>query len=200
MRSPGATTCSSTPCRPHTPGSERWRGSAFVALVPTRPGPRFGRPVHRRGSPHRFRPGASPQALRIPPRGGHPALLTATAEASGALPPLLEIAPPIRAPVELQPTCAPCGPAHTMPSADVCSAGRKESSTLSPFQDTRLISRGQLSYRRCIDARFIKHSPFVDGGLHGRVPARPDCTTPRSGFVSLAPHIRSTLPSDPTSR
>ena len=47
---------------------------AFVAIVPTRPGPLFGRPVHRRGSPHRLRPGASPQALRIPPRGGHPAL------------------------------------------------------------------------------------------------------------------------------
>ena len=48
--------------------------NAFVAIVPTRPGPLFGRPVHRRGSPHRFRPGASPQALQIPPRGGHPAL------------------------------------------------------------------------------------------------------------------------------
>jgi hypothetical protein len=51
-------------------------GSAFVAIVPTRPGPLFGRPVQRRGSPHRVRPGASPHALRIPPRGGHPALLS----------------------------------------------------------------------------------------------------------------------------
>jgi len=48
--------------------------NAFVAIVPTRPGPLFGRPVHPWGSPHRLRPGASPQALRIPPRGGHPAL------------------------------------------------------------------------------------------------------------------------------
>ena len=47
---------------------------AFVAIVPTRPCPLFGRPVHRRGGPHRLRPGASPQALRTPPRGGHPAL------------------------------------------------------------------------------------------------------------------------------
>jgi hypothetical protein len=76
MRSPGVTTCSSAPCRPHTPWSERWMGSAFVAIVPTRPCPLFGRPVHRRGSPHRLRPGASPHALRIPPRGGHPALLS----------------------------------------------------------------------------------------------------------------------------
>ena len=49
--------------------------NAFVAVVPTRPCPLFGRPVHRRDGSHRFRPGASPQALRIPPHGGHPALL-----------------------------------------------------------------------------------------------------------------------------
>jgi len=48
--------------------------NAFVAIVPTRPCPLFGRPVHRRGGPHRLRPGASPQALRTPPHGGHPAL------------------------------------------------------------------------------------------------------------------------------
>jgi hypothetical protein len=49
--------------------------NAFVAIVPTRPCPLFGRPVHRRDGSHRFRPGASPQALRIPPHDGHPALL-----------------------------------------------------------------------------------------------------------------------------
>ena len=75
MRPHGVTTCSSAPCRPHTPWFERWMDNAFVAVVPTRPCPLFGRPVHLRGSPHRFRPGASPQALRIPPRDGHPALL-----------------------------------------------------------------------------------------------------------------------------
>src|SRR5262245_3772066 len=71
----GVTTCSSAPCRPHTPWSEGWMENAFIAIVPTRPCPLFGRPVHRRDGSHRFRPGASPQALRIPPRGGHPALL-----------------------------------------------------------------------------------------------------------------------------
>src|SRR5262245_14660978 len=39
------------------------------------PCPLFGRPVHRRDGSHRLRPGTSPHALRIPPRGGHPALL-----------------------------------------------------------------------------------------------------------------------------
>ena len=88
----------------------------------------------------------------------------------------------------------------TIPSADFCGAVREDCSALSPCQDTPQISRGKLSYRRCIDAGLIKHSPAVDGGLHGRVPARPDCTTPRIRFVSLAPHLRSTRPSDPTSR
>jgi hypothetical protein len=69
-----------------------------------------------------------------------------------------------------------------------------------PSRDTPQISRGQLSYRRCIDAGCIKHRPFVDGGLHGCVPARPERTTPPLRFVSLAPHLRSTRPSDPTSR
>jgi hypothetical protein len=49
--------------------------NAFVTTLPTRPCPLFGRPVHRRDGSHRFRPGTSPQALPIPPRGGHPALL-----------------------------------------------------------------------------------------------------------------------------
>ena len=53
----------------------RWvNETAFVAIVPTRPCPTFGRPVHRRGRPHRLRPGTSPHAFRIPPHGGHPAL------------------------------------------------------------------------------------------------------------------------------
>ena len=64
------------------------------------------------------------------------------------------------------------------------------------FRGPREASRGQLSYRQCLDAGCIKHSPLVDGGLRGRVPARPDRTTPPIRFVSLAPHLRSTLPSD----
>ena len=61
-------------------------------------------------------------------------------------------------------------------------------------------SRGKRSYCRCIDAGCIKPSPLVDGGLHSRVPARPDWTTPCIRCVSLAPHLRSTLPSDAPSR
>jgi hypothetical protein len=67
-------------------------------------------------------------------------------------------------------------------------------------QDTLQISRGQRSYRRCTDAGFIQHRPLVDGGLCGGVPTRPSCTTPRIRCVSLAPHLRSTRPADPTSR
>jgi len=75
MRPPGVTSCSSAPCQPHTPWFEGWMDNAFVTIAPTRPCPLFGRPVHHRDSSHRFRPGASPQALRIPPHDGHPALL-----------------------------------------------------------------------------------------------------------------------------
>src|SRR5215467_6470838 len=53
----------------------RWvNENAFAPIVRARPGPTFGRPVHRRGSPHRLRPGTSPHALRIPSHDGHPAL------------------------------------------------------------------------------------------------------------------------------
>ena len=57
-----------------------------------------------------------------------------------------------------------------------------------------------MPYLRCLDAGFIQHAPAVDGGLCGGVPTRPERTTPRIRFVSLAPHLRSTRPSDPTSR
>jgi hypothetical protein len=67
-------------------------------------------------------------------------------------------------------------------------------------QDTPQLSRGQLSDLPCIDAGCIKSAPPVDGGLYGRVPTRPERTTPHIRFVSLAPHVRSTLPSDPASR
>ena len=53
----------------------RWvNENAFAFIVQARPCPTFGRPVHRRGSPHRLRPGTSPHTLRIPPHDGHPVL------------------------------------------------------------------------------------------------------------------------------
>ena len=51
--------------------------NAFASIVQARPCPTFGRPVHRRGSPHRLRPGTSPHTLWIPPRDGHPVLRSA---------------------------------------------------------------------------------------------------------------------------
>src|SRR5215831_8820072 len=93
-------------------------------VLRTRPCPTFGRPV-RLGFPHRLRPGTSPHALRIPPHGGHPALRSTASSGSRSalasiqlspscpfrrlhtfcflrparnLPPLLDMAPLIRAP------------------------------------------------------------------------------------------------------
>src|SRR3990172_1490063 len=134
-----------------------------------------------------------PRRWRVTPPGS----LTpgrAPCRASGAL----------RACTTVQAFGAPRAP--TMPSADSSPGISADDSVLSPFLwhatslGTGEVSRGKLSYRQCIDAGCIKHSPLVDGGLHGRVPARPDYATPRIRFVSLAPHLRSTLPSDPTSR
>src|SRR5512135_2413586 len=53
----------------------RWvNENAFAPIVRARPCPTFGRPVHHGDGSPRLRPGTSPQAFRIPPRGGHPAL------------------------------------------------------------------------------------------------------------------------------
>jgi hypothetical protein len=100
----------------------------------------------------------------------------------------------------------PCIAAGTMPSADSSPGSRKDYSSLSPFpwhatsRGPEEASRGKLSYRPCIDAGFIKHAPTVDGGLCCCVPARPERTTPCIRCVSLAPHVRSTLPSAAPSR
>jgi hypothetical protein len=66
--------------------------------------------------------------------------------------------------------------------------------------DTPPLCRGQRSDRRGLDAGCITYAPAVDGGLHGRVPVRPDGATPRRRFVSLAPPLCATRPSDPTAR
>jgi hypothetical protein len=53
----------------------RWvNENAFAFIVQARPCPTLGRPVHRRGSPHRLRPGTSPHTLQIPSHDGHPVL------------------------------------------------------------------------------------------------------------------------------
>ena len=91
---------------------------AFASIVQARPLPDFGRPVH----PFRLQPGTAPQALRIRPHERHPALRTASRAAHEALPPRLDIAPCIRAPVGLEPTRLSRCPAHTMAFSD-CSGG-----------------------------------------------------------------------------
>jgi hypothetical protein len=93
-----------------------------------------------------------------------------------------------------------------MPSADASSGISAHYSALSPFPwhatslGTEEASRGTRSSRPCRDAGGIKHAPTVDGGLCGCVPARPERTTPGIRCVSLAPPVRSTLPSDIASR
>src|SRR2546428_5519052 len=77
-----------TRCSFHTVPSAntlvRWVNEyAFAFIVQARPCPTFGRPVHLRGGPHRLQPGTSPHALRIPPRGEHPALREPQAVAPG---------------------------------------------------------------------------------------------------------------------
>ena len=88
----------------------------------------------------------------------------------------------------------------TMPSADFCGAVREDSSALSPVPghpaDLPWSPVRPSVHRRPID----QAQAVVEGGRRGRVPARPDGTTPPIGFVSLAPHVRSTRPSDLTSR
>jgi hypothetical protein len=65
---------------------------------------------------------------------------------------------------------------------------------------TMQTSRGKTTDVRGINARFTKCTPVADRGLRGHVPARPRCTTPRIGFLSIATPLRLRLPSDPASR
>jgi hypothetical protein len=51
-----------------------------------------------------------------------------------------------------------------------------------------------------VNAGFIKHTPVVDGGLHGHVPTGPECTTPHIRFLFVAPRFWIGLPPDPASR
>ena len=94
----------------------------------------------------------------------------------------------------------------TMPSADFSHAVRVDSSSLSQFQShatsqgTWEISRGKTQSFLRVNAGFIKHAPFADGGLHGHVPTRPGRTTPHIRFLFVVPRIRIGLPPDPASR
>jgi hypothetical protein len=94
----------------------------------------------------------------------------------------------------------PCRGTGTMPSADFCRALREACSARSPTPGHPAALPWQAGLPSVPRRPIEPAPPLVEGGLHGRVPARPDCTTPRLGFVSLAPHVRSTRPSDPTAR
>lgn len=91
-----------------------------------------------------------------------------------------------------------------MPSADSsCAAGGippppSQFPWHATSQDSHEVSRRKSYPLRRIDAGFIKHAPL--GMEDGCVPTRPERTTPHIRFLFVAPHLRSTLPSDPTSR
>ncbi len=65
------------------PGATGWNPNAFAPIVRVRPFPVFGRLSSSWARALRLRPGGSPHALPIPPRGGHPALRLALPLISG---------------------------------------------------------------------------------------------------------------------
>jgi hypothetical protein len=93
-----------------------------------------------------------------------------------------------------------------MPSADFSHAVRVDLPSLSQFQShatsqgTREISRGKTQSFLRVNAGFIKHVPFADGGLRGHVPTRPGRTTPHIRFLFVVPRFRIGLPPDLASR
>jgi hypothetical protein len=225
-RPPWVTHLSSPPCRPHTPWYDEVEpsclrlhsaGSTIPHLWPT--GSSWGclpsittrwfsaspaDPASRRAP---CPPESCMRWLQVPlgcvrlsPVCPCRVLHTCLSPAGEALPPPLDINLGSQVEWDFNPPDT-CAARHTL--CPLLTSAERSGRIAPPSvlnEDTPQISRGKLSYRRCIDAGFIKHNPIVDGGLHGRVPARPDCATPRIRFVSLAPHLRSTLPSDPTSR
>jgi hypothetical protein len=87
----------------------------------------------------------------------------------------------------------------TMPAADSCLLVSDDLASRSPPGQQVGLPRSAVipvgPRHRMYHVRLI-----VDEGLRGGVPTRPERTIPPIRFVSLAPHLRATLPSDPTSR
>ena len=93
--------------------------NAFASILQARPCPTFGRPVRLRDSSLDYGP-----AVLLMPFGFHLAVDTlpsGSLPASEALPPLLDMAPLIRAPEGLEPSQSVRCPAHTTGLSD-CSA------------------------------------------------------------------------------
>jgi hypothetical protein len=116
-RSPQVRRSSFPPCRPHTPCLRARCASISFAL---RLQARISALVADRfasGFKPRLRPGDSTQALRIPPRDGHPALLAAYARGRRVLPDLLSTHPPCEGAAGLSPAReAPCWAHNPIPT------------------------------------------------------------------------------------
>jgi hypothetical protein len=186
---PEVTHCSSVPLPPANT-LVRWvNENAFASIVQARPYPTFGRPVHRRGSPHRLRPGTSPHALRIPPRDGHPALRSAN----------LALRPASRY-SRFWIWLPSSGRQRDFNPPEQCTAQRtlrplltsRSGSTPSPFQAQSEISPGKNALLHCTAAGFtpptLGHKSFAV-----RCPLALSAS-PLIRFLSIGPQLRSTLP------
>jgi hypothetical protein len=199
--------------------------NAFAPIVRARPVPTFGRPVHLRGRPHRLRPGTSPQALRIPPRDGHPALRSFSR--AGSRSPLAVSRFPLRARLELSIPVSHFGQRGITPASwirrssserqrdfnppDQCAARR----TLCPLLtsatrsgDLAVSSVHQWTRRRSPEVSlttFTAHPPDLQPGPLMGMDFVTFCSLVRSKlppirFLFVGSRLCSTLPSDPTSR
>ena len=168
---------------------------AFASIVQARPLPDFGRPVHL----VRLQPGTAPQALRIRPHERHPALRTASRAAREALPPRLDIAPCIRAPVGLEPTRLSRCPAHTISASDSLShpLARDGPSWHCPASLGHRTRQGLTGSVQNLSERAIpNHSTGLAGvfthsalRLHGNPkPLRQRTSPPTEGWSSLPSH------------
>ena len=170
------------------------------------------RVAHRSG-----RSGCANRRFTPPRRDGQLALLCRC---------VASVQPPLNPPADRL-GLRPISGVPSMPSADFCMAVRGDLSPLSPCRGFRMrcvfsvaawfpggatlfhpyLRPGrhadlpgedtELSMRR---RRMYQAHPTAPGGLHGHVPARPGCTTPRIRFLFVAPPRWSGLPPDPTAR
>ena len=162
--------------------------NAFAAIVPARPCPILGRPVHPRGCPHRLRSGTSPHTLRIPPRGGHP---------------VIQGFPwPARNYPHLWIECPSFGHSRDLNPPDSCAAQRTLRLMLTP----RSVERRRCPFRHKARSPRIRTTPFrarpsdlrhcllVMGA--SRILARsPQAAPPDIRFLFVGPRFRSALPS-----
>ena len=152
--------------------------NAFAPIVRARPVPTFGRPVHLRGRPHRLRPGTSPQALRIPPRDGHPALRSFSR--AGSRSPLAVSRFPLRARLELSIPVSHFGQRGITPASWIRRSSSERQRDFNPPD--------QCAARRTLWSRLTSARPSQR--LATPLASRQTSRSPRVRRVTFAPHTR----------